>query len=163
LHFWYGVDAYTPGAQYNKNDLINIGEHNSAFAPDGAFTYLPRHGKEEFSSKFQYIVNFTNPANNYRSGREFVWEYAAMHTVVKNLAIGVNGYSDFQTSDDRQNGLVVGDGNRGRVLAVGPEIRYHAGHVALILKYQKEMLVENRPIGNSFWFQLGMPLGPKEK
>ena len=162
-HWWYGIDAYTPGASYNKNDILNVGEHHFATAPEGAFSWLPQRGKTEVSSKFQYIMNFTNPATQYRSGREFVWEYAVMHTFARKLSLGVNGYGYQQTTDDRQPGAPVAGGNRGRVLAAGPEIKYHLGEVALILKYQKEMLVENRTAGSSTWLQVGIPLWTHEK
>ena len=61
-HWWYGLDVYAPGAQYHKGDLLNIGQHYFATAPEGAFTWLPHAGRSELSSKFQYIVNFTDPA-----------------------------------------------------------------------------------------------------
>lgn len=162
-HWWYGLDVYTPGAPYEKNSILNVGQHNFAAAPDGAITFLPHAGRTEFSSKFQYIMNFTNPATQYRSGRQFVWEYAAMRNLTRRLSVGVNGYDYLQTSDDRQSGVLVTGGNRGRAFAAGPEIKYHLGEVALILKYQKEMLVENRPCGNSIWLQLGIPLWKAEK
>jgi hypothetical protein len=157
-HWWYGVDAYTPGAQYNKNDLLNVGQHNFSTAPLGAFTYLPDGGRTEISSRVQYIVNFTNPADQYRSGHELIWEYIAARNVTRKLSIGLNGYGYLQTTDDRQNGIAVASGYRGRVFAAGPQIKYHVGEVALILKYQKEMLVENRTKGNSMWIELGIPL-----
>ena len=158
LSWWYGFEVYTPGFSYNKTDLINIGQHNYATAPSGAFTYMPHHGSMELSSKFQYIVNYQNNATNYRSGNEFVWEYDGMHNVTKSVAIGFNGYFDRQTTDDRQNGMRFLDGNRGRNMEFGPEIRCHLQHYALILKYEKDFLTENRPVGNSFWLQLGIPL-----
>ena len=158
LHWWYGVDVYTPGPQFNKNDVLNVGQHNFATAPSGAFTYLPGHGKNEVSSKFQYIVNFTNPATQYRSGHEFVWEYAAMHNLTRKASVGLNGYYDQQITGDRQLGTLVSGGDRARAVAAGPEIKYRVGAVELILKYQKEGLVENRTKGNSFWFQVGIPL-----
>jgi len=157
-HWWYGVDEYLPGAQYHQSDLLNIGQHYFATAPEGAITYLPRHGKNEFSAKLQYIVNAGNPADQYHAGQEFVGEYAAMQNLSKKLSVGVNGYYYRQTTDDRQNGMLVEDGNRGRAFAAGPEIQYHFGEVALILKYQKEAWVQNRTAGNSFWFQIGVPL-----
>ena len=157
-HYWYGMDVFTPGAQYNKNDIVNIGQHNYAVSPQGAFTYLPRGGKSEISSKVQYIVNFTNPANQYRSGHELVWEYDAMQNIGKKLSVGLNGYFYFQTNDDLQNGIRVGSGNRGRSLTPGPQLNYHVGKGLLVLKYQKDVMVENRARGNSFWFALGVPL-----
>ena len=158
-HWWYGLDVYTPGFSYNKNDLVNIGQHYFSTVPVGAFTYLPNHDRTEISSRFQYLVNYTNSATSYRSGNEFTWEYAAMQNVTKWLAIGANGYFYQQTTDDLQNGVRSGDGNRGRDFAIGPEVRCHVGQFALILKYQKDTLVQNRTHGNAFWFEFGVPLG----
>jgi hypothetical protein len=158
-HWWYSVDVFTPGFSYNQNDVLNVGQHNVALAPDAAFTYLPDKGRTEISSKFLYIVNYANPVTNYRSGNEFVWEYAGMHHLFGGVSAGVNGYFYQQTTDDRQNGLVFENGNRGRDFAVGPEIRCHFKHYSMILKYEKEMLAENKTMGNSFWLQFGVPLG----
>ncbi len=157
-NWWYGYDVFLPGPSYSKNDVLNIGQHNFAGAPIGAFTYLPNHSTE-ISSKLQYIVNRTDGATEYRSGNEFIWEYDAMHNVAKKVAIGVNGYYYQQTTNDLLNGAMYGDGNRGRDVTVGPEIRCHLGHLALIAKYQRDMLVENKTVGNSFWLQFGIPLG----
>ncbi len=157
-NWWYGYDVFLPGFSYNKNDLVNIGQHNFAGAPASAFTYLPNHSTE-ISSRFQYIVNGTNNQTQYRSGNELIWEYDGMKNVAKNVAIGVNGYYYQQTTDDSQNGVRAGNGNRGRDVAVGPELRWHLGHVGLIAKYQRDMLVQNKTIGNSFWLQFGIPIG----
>jgi hypothetical protein len=159
LHWWYGLDVFTPGFEYNRNDLVNIGQHNYALAPTGAFTYLPGQSTE-ISSKFQYIVNGNNDQTQYRSGNEFMWEYDGMRNITKKIAVGVNGFYYQQTTDDMQNGMRVGDGNRGRDFAAGPEIRCHLGHkLGLIAKYTRDMAVQNKTIGNSFWLQLGLPLG----
>jgi hypothetical protein len=157
-NWWYGYDVFLPGPSYDKNDLVNIGQHNYAGAPTGAFTYLPNHSTE-ISSKLQYIVNGTNNQTQYRSGNEFIWEYDAMHNVAKNVAIGVNGFYYQQTTDDLLNGVKAGDGHRGRDFSVGPELRWHLGHYALIAKYQRDTLVQNKTIGNSFWLQFGIPIG----
>ncbi|MGD0438248.1 MAG: transporter [Bryobacteraceae bacterium] len=156
--WWYGFDVYTPGFSYNKNDLVNIGQHNFAYAPEAAFTFLPHNGSLEISSKLQYIVNGENSAMSYTSGREFLWEYGGMKKVARGLTIGWDGYWYQQTSNDMQNGLIVGDGNRGRDFTFGPQVKYHAGPFALIAKYQKDSLVENRPTGHSLWFEFGVPL-----
>jgi len=157
-NWWYGYDVFLPGPSYNKNDLVNIGQHNFAGAPVSAITYMPNH-ETEISSKLQYIVNATNGATEYRSGNEFIWEFDGMHNVAKTLAVGVNGYYYQQTTDDLLNGVTAGNGNRGRNISVGPEVRWHVGHMALIAKYQRDTLVQNKPIGNSFWLQVGIPLG----
>lgn len=158
-HWWYAVDLLPPSLSYNKNAWLNIGQHNFAYAPAGAFTYLPKHGSAEFSSKFLYFINSTDPATNYRSGREFLWEYDVMKKINKHLTIGANGFWYQQLTDDRQNGLVVGDGNRGRDVGIGPQVKYQFGRYVFAAKYEKDTLVQNRLIGNSFWLQFGMPLG----
>jgi len=157
LYWWYGFEIFTPGFSYKKTDMVNIGQHNYATAPSGAFTYMPHHGRTEVSSKFQYITNYADNATNYHSGNELVWEYAGMQNVTKKLAIGGNGFYYLQTTPDRQSGLSLG--NQGRDFAFGPEIRYHFSHYSMILKWQKEFLVENRTVGNALWLQVGVPLG----
>jgi len=158
-HWWYGLDVYTPALGYHKNDLVNIGQHYFATAPVGAFTYLPHHGRTEISSRLQYLVNASDPATGYHSGNEFIWEYDTMQNVTKKVAMGFNGYYYQQTTNDQLNHVSVPGGNRGRDLAVGPEIRCHIRHLALIGKYERDTLVQNKTRGNAFWFQLGIPVG----
>jgi len=162
-HWYYGFEYFLPGLSYAKNNFINIGQHNVAYAPSAAFTYLPHRGSLELSSKFQYFFNGPDSSTHYQSGREFLWEYDAIKRIGRRLSIGGNGFFYRQVSNDLQNGLIVGDGHRGRALAIGPQIKYHVGHCAFIAKYEKDALVENRPIGGTFWLQFGMPLGrPRE-
>lgn len=159
LLWWYGIDGYTPGFSYNRADLVNIGQHNYATGPISAFTYMPHHGRTEVSSKFQYIVNFEDDATHYRSGNEFLWEFDGMQNITRQIAVGGNGYVYKQTTDDLLNGLMYMGGNLGRNFSVGPEVRCHFKRYAMILKWQKDFLTENRPVGNSFWLQFGIPLG----
>ena len=162
-NWWYGYDVFTPSFEYQKNALINIGQHNYAGAPAAAFTYLNRRTGTEISSRGQYIVNGENKATHYRSGNELVWEYDAMQNFTKRAAVGINGYYYQQTTEDLQYGVMAGSGNRGRDLAIGPEFRYSAGKLLLIAKYQRDTLVHNKTIGNSFWLELGVPIGrPRE-
>lgn len=162
LHWWYGFDAFAPGSNYNKTDLVNVGQHNYATAPAAAFTYLPGHGATEISSRLLYIVDYTDSATNYKTGQEFLWEYDGMRSVTKTLALGFNGYYYQQMTNDMQNGAIYLDGNRGRNIEFGPEIRFHFTHYLMALKYEKDFLTQNRPMGNSFWAQFGIPLGGHE-
>jgi hypothetical protein len=157
-HWWYGLDLMTPAPVYHKGGPINVGQHNFATTPSGAFTYLPHHGRTEFSSRLQYIVNYTDSATQYHSGNELLWEYVAMQTVTKKLAIGANGYIYQQTTDDRLLGVIYAGGNRGRDLAIGPEVHYQLGPMVLIAKYFRDTLVENRPHGNALWVEFAVPL-----
>lgn len=68
-----------------------------------------------------YIFNTRNKATDYSSGDLFHFEHSASYPVARKLRLGVNGYSLGQTVDHRQFGVAVnGDGNRGRVVAIGP-------------------------------------------
>ena len=148
-----------PGLSYSKSDPLNIGQHNFAAGPAAAFTYLPRAGNTEVSSKLQYLVNGSNPDTHYRSGHELTAEYAVMQRVAGPLSLGVNGYFYQQTTADTQNGMRVADGFRGRDLAIGPQLRLALGaRTGLILKYQRDTLVRNRCQGAAVWFQLSFPV-----
>lgn len=157
-HWWYGFDLMPPAPVYHLGGPINIGQHNFATTPSGAFTYLPNHGKSEVSSRIQYIINYSDGATHYHSGNELVWEYVAMQNVTRKLALGANGYFYLQTTDDRLLGLIYDGGFKGRDLAVGPEVRYQFGPTVLIVKYFRDTLVENRPCGNAFWIEFAVPL-----
>ena len=159
VHWWYGYEIYPPGFAYTKNALVNIGQHNWASGPSAAFSWLPNGGRAELSSKLQYMINGKDDATDYHSGNEFVWEYDGLVQLSKRLAVGADGYYYQQTTDDTEGGLVYLDGNRGRNVAFGPEIRCHVGHYVLALKWQKDFLTENRPMGNAVWFQFGVPFG----
>jgi hypothetical protein len=77
----------------------------------------------------------------------------------------MNGFYYQQTTNDWLNSAPVnGDGGRGLDFAVGPQVRVRLGQRAgLALKYQRDTLVQYRPRGNSFWLQLGLPLGRHEQ
>jgi len=156
-HWYYEGDFFLPGATYNSADVVNTGQHNTGTGPVAAVTYLSKQW--EISSKVDYVVNFKDGDTKYQSGNELFSEYSALRSLSKKAAIGVNGYFYKQTTDDRQFAKPVGDGNRGRNLAIGPQARIFFGSGgALALKYTRDTLVENRARGNSFWFQFGVPL-----
>jgi hypothetical protein len=158
-HWFYQGDVFFPGVPYSSTDVLNIGQHNFAAGPVGAFTYLAPKAAWEASSKVDYIVNFQDGVTKYRGGNELTWEYTAMRAVSKKASVGVNGYLYKQTTDDQLNGTAVAGGNRGRDLAIGPQFRFFLGpHSAFAFKYYRDTLVQNKPRGNAFWFQLGVPL-----
>jgi hypothetical protein len=158
-HWFYQGDFLLPGLPYSKSDVLNIGQHNFAAGPVGAFTFLSNKARWEASSKADYIVNFKDGATGYRGGNELTWEYTAMRAVSKLAAIGVNGYLYEQITGDQLNGTAVAGGNRGRDLAIGPQARVFFGeHSGFAFKYYRDTLVQNKPRGNAFWFQLGVPI-----
>jgi hypothetical protein len=156
-NFYYEGDLWFTATGRSANDPMNIGQNNYAVDPVGAITYLA--GREELSSKFQYIVNLKDTATNYTSGNEFTWEFDGMHAITKKVAIGVNGYLYQQTTDDTLDNLPYNDGNYGRSLALGPEVRLNViRDGAIAFKYLHDTLVQNRAPTNAFWFQMAIPI-----
>ena len=100
-----------------------------------------------------YDFNTKNTATDYLSGQEFHFDY----TIGKKIgawSLGLGGYYYKQTTNDEQYGVKYGaDGNKGQVLAFGPQVKYDYKNMSFILKYQTETLVENKPEGNTFWFK----------
>jgi hypothetical protein len=151
LHYVAGLDVVAPIGAYDKNDLANIGRNYWTFTPIFAATYLSDSGYE-ISAKFMYDINTENNDTNYQSGNEFHFDYT-LAKKIDAFTLGAGGYFYKQVSDDEQNGYTVGsDGYKGQVFAVGPQIKYDYKNMAFSFKYQKEMLVENKPEGDKFWF-----------
>ena len=156
-HFFYEGDLWFPGTGRGATDVLNIGQNNYAAGPVGGITYLK--GREEISSKLQYIVNLNDTANNFHSGQEFTWEFDGMHEVHRKVALGVNGFLYKQTTDDRLDDVLFNGGNRGRDLAIGPEIRFNLiPHGGFAVKYLHDTLVQNKAPTNAFWFQMAIPI-----
>ncbi len=161
LHWFYEGDVWLAGPAYSKSKVLNIGQHNYAAGPAGGFTYLADQQRFEISMRVQYVVNFRNGDTGYRSGNEFMQEYAVLRALSKRINLGVNGYYYQQITNDRLHGAPVnGDGNRGRNFAIGPQVRIRLGQTAgLALKYERDTLVENKPRGDAIWLQIGLPFG----
>lgn len=160
LHWYYEVDMFTSGAGYASTHVVNIGQHNLAIAPVAGFTYLPLQGKAEISSRCSYIFNGYDSATQYHSGNEFMWEYNAGYGISSKAAVSFNGYLYQQTTDDHLRGAVSQGGFRGRDLALGPQLLVRLGkHSGFAVKYYRDTLVENKPSGNAFWFQMSFPIG----
>jgi hypothetical protein len=149
-----------PGwGQYSRNDLLNEGLGYTTYAPELAVTYM--NAAWEISLDAHYDFNTLNRQTNYQSGQLADVDYLAGYRPLpqlKALQIGLNGYLLEQTTDDTQNGLIVGNGNRSQVFAYGPQIRYDIGHGGLVLKWQHEADVQNRTKGDRLWFQFAIPL-----
>ncbi|MGA7560654.1 MAG: transporter [Terriglobales bacterium] len=162
LHWYYEADMFTSGAGYAAAHVVNIGQHSQAIAPVAGFTYLPRQGKGEISSRFTYIFNGYDRDTHYHSGNEFMWEYNAAYEISKKVAAGFNGYFYQQTTNDSLKGAVFQGGFLGRDLAVGPQLRFPLGkHGGFAVKYYRDTLVENKPRGNGFWFQMSVAIGKR--
>jgi len=153
FHYALGLDIIVPTGAYKESDLANLGCNYWTFEPVVAATYLNEAGCEA-SVKLMYDFNTENSDTDYQSGQEFHLDY----TLAKRFGaftLGAGGYYYKQVTDDEQNGVKVGtDGNKGQMLALGPQLKYDYKNMSFSVKYQHEMLVENKPEGDKFWFNL---------
>lgn len=153
LHYAFGLDIIMPTGAYKSSDLANLGRNYWTFEPVAAATYISDDGYEA-SMKLMYDFNTKNTATNYQSGQELHFDYT-LAKKINAFTVGVGGYFYKQTTDDELNGQKVGsDGFKGQVFAVGPQLKYDYKNMAFSLKYQREVLAENKPEGNKFWLNL---------
>ncbi|OYX47029.1 MAG: hypothetical protein B7Y87_02020 [Sphingomonadales bacterium 32-64-22] len=152
-HVVAAVDTWVPVGSYNRDDLANIGRNYWTFEPVLTASHFNPAGGPEVSVKLMYDFNTRNKATDYRTGQEFHTDFAVAYNF-NPVTIGLNGYYYKQTTDDKQNGVRVGDdGYKGETLALGPVVRYQAGKVPISFQYQHEMFAHNRPQGDNFWLK----------
>ena len=157
LHVAAGIDIILPSGRYSKNALANIGRNYVTFEPAVAVTYLDPKGPE-FSTKFMYDMSTRNKATDYQSGNEFHVDFAAGWNFSK-LSLGVAGYYDKQTTDDKLRGVVFAGGNRGTAFAIGPTAKVQTGKIPIMLTWQHETVARNRSQGDKIWLKVIFPLG----
>lgn len=159
VHWYYEVGYSAPSLDFNPQSSLNVGQHYQSVLPAAGVTILTAGARNEVSSRLGYSINSKNPSNGYRSGQELIWEFNADHRLRRSgVMLGVNGAFYLQTTDDRQNGTKVLNGNRGRTLLLGPQAHIPiTKHLDIVCKYYRESLVMNRTRGNVFWLETMIP------
>ncbi len=160
FHWVLGFDFFLPVGRYDKNDEpINPGNNVWTFEPAFGLSYLD--GPIDLSLKLMYDFSTTNDdyldAGTGRTvdlapGQEFHCDFAAGYNFAGGWTAGLAGYFYQQTTDDEIDGADVAD-EKGRVLAIGPVVKYGYKNMSFTLKSLFETAVENRPAGNSTWFR----------
>lgn len=168
-YWYYDLQLESLAVGYDSAQPLNIGQHNIAFTPAFAFTLVPHKGRQNIMSRFDYTIDNPDHATHYHSGNEFFWQYGAQQEITgRKITLGAAGYFYKQVTGDTQNGTPVvtvnADGTqsmgyKGRAWDLGPQVTFPMGkHGAMVFKWEHDMLVENKPRGNSLWFQFGLPL-----
>lgn len=158
VHQITGFEFFLPTGHFNPSKLANLSRGYYSIAPAYWVTWFPNDNVEIGSNIF-YLYNYKNPDTNYQTGQEVAIDYALGYAVTPVWQAGVSGYYYQQVTDDKLNGQDVAGGNRGRVLGIGPYIRYHPNtDFGITLKWQTETLVENRTKGNRFYLQFALKL-----
>jgi hypothetical protein len=158
LHQIAGIEFFLPTGSFNAAQLANPGRGYFSYGATYLATWLPSDAIEVSAAPI-YLVNNRNPDTNYRSGQEFSIDYGAGYAPTQAVQIGASGYVYKQLTDDSQNGQTIAGGNRGRAFALGPFIRYRpANNWGVVLKWQHETWVENRPKGDRLFLQFSFKL-----
>lgn len=154
---FFASDFSVPTGGYSASNLANVGINYYTWQPALHVTWLPAD-KWEVSASAVVQVNSPNRDTNYHSGSIFDLDWVVGYSPAKNLQLGLQGYVLKQFTDDTLNGQVYQDGFRGRVYAVGPQIRYtFAPFSAVVLKWQHEFKAQNRAQGDKVMLEVSMP------
>lgn len=173
FHFWINIaDIFVPtNTDYDNDDAVNLGNDFWTFEPIFAFSYLP--GKFEITAKFMYDIStkdrdhvvsadeaqklgrpgLAGEERTRRAGQEFHFDYVLGYHPNEAWELGAVGYFYQQVTDDQISGTDVNN-RRGRVLGLGPGVKYNFNDLSLIGKVYFETLAENRNQGISTFFKL---------
>jgi hypothetical protein len=157
LHSAMALNVFLPTGAYDKSQGLNLGRNYFAVEPMYAVTYVSPNGFNG-DIKAGYIFNARNKDTEYRSGREFHFDYAIGWGLGKSWTVGAGGYVYQQVTDDSRAGVTV-DGSKGRAFAIGPSVKYDSGKGWFATaKWQKESAVRNRAQGDAIWLKAVFPL-----
>lgn len=153
------TNVAVPSGSYSSNRVANTGRNVYALLPHISTTWFPTPAVE-ISTTTLVEISSPNSATHYHSGAVAALEYLVGYSLTGKVQLGVQGYVLKQFTDDKVNGVPVGeDGFRGQAVAVGPQLRYMWSKTAgVVFKYQREFAVRNRPQGNKLWMELCFPL-----
>ncbi|WP_261521049.1 SphA family protein, partial [Burkholderia multivorans] len=151
-------DVGLPTGAYNVNRIANVGTNTYAFMPSLNATWFPTPDWE-LSGTALLEINSPNHATNYHSGAVASFDWLIGYSVTKQFQVGVQGFYLKQFTDDTINGQSVnGDGFRGQAVGIGPQIRWDwTPGSSVVLKYQHEFAVRNRPQGERIWLEVSVP------
>jgi hypothetical protein len=158
VRLMFGFDVSLPTGDFDKSKLVNPGLNYVTYAPQAALTWFPT---KEFELSLFAIAGFNsrNPATRYTSGTYVDLDYAVGYRPIPSLRgfqASVVGYMFQQVTDDTLNGRRFQDGHRGRVFAIGPQVSYNFVRGGVVLKWEHEMAVKNRAVGDHVQLQLGL-------
>jgi hypothetical protein len=147
--FVIGMDIGVPTGAYDEHALANSGLNHWSIQPTAAYHYSDPDGLE-FAAAARLIFNTENTATDYKSGNEFVLDYAAGWNFGK-IRAGAVGYFIKQFSDD-QGPTAAADGHRGEGFAIGPSLTYSFNPgLQISASWQHDVYAENRSQGDSIW------------
>ena len=156
------LTTYSPSYNYQVTAVQNTSRNYATIEPALGLSYLADGWNLTVHPLFD--VNFTNPANGYKSGLLFMMDYTALRKF-GNFEIGLGGTLTAQVSNDTIHGASVaavpgvnGYGARAQNFTIGPVFGYDFGAVAVTAYYNRSVYARNIAAGNNFWFRFDVPL-----
>jgi len=160
--FSIGLTTFGPSVNYHTSNVVPVNRNYETIEPRLGFSYLTEEWNLTIHPLFD--VNFTNPANGYRSGTLFMMDYTALRKFGK-FEIGLGGTWTTQLTNDTIHGRPVqavagvnGYGNRAQNLTIGPVLGYDLGVAKIIAYYNQSIYARNIAAGNNFWLRFEIPL-----
>jgi len=151
------LDFNLPTGSYDSDQLANAGVNYYTWQPNFNYSWFPRKDIE-VSGTASATFSTENKDTNYQSGNVFQYEQLIGYNINQKVQVGLQGYYLQQFTDDDSEVATLPGGNRGRALALGPQLRYtYAPGSAIAVKYQKEFSVKNRAEGDRIWVQFSFP------
>ncbi|WP_137133263.1 transporter [Rhizobium sp. FKY42] len=148
--FLIGLDIAMPTGGYDKADFANVGLNHWSFQPAIGYHYLDPQGLE-VGATARLIFNTENTSTDYKTGTEFVLDYAVGWNFDK-WRLGAVGYYLQQLTDDK-GPRVAADGHRGKGFAIGPSITYKFNPgLEISASWQHDLVAENKSQGDTVWF-----------
>jgi hypothetical protein len=146
------VQDVAPTGRYQTGFSPIIGLNRPGIDTGWAFTWANKATKLQLNGAMGVTFNFENTANNYKSGNDFHFEWAAGYELAHGLVVGVVGYDYRQLTGDSGSGAVLGP-FKGTVDAIGLGMSgtTMVGKTPVIinLRTYREFNAENRWEGNS--------------
>lgn len=164
--FFSGTLAvWLPFGTYDKNNspmngkpATGLGLNYYSFAPTFYLTqFIGPNLQLDFTSVTEF--NTENHHTHYQSGAAETFIIGSGYTVAPHLQVGPTAYIYDQFTDDKQNGVVYNNGNRGGSFAIGVQAVYSLGMGAIGAKYYHNAWVKNKAGGDQFWLEWMVPLG----
>jgi hypothetical protein len=153
-HSIAGLDLTLPTGSYSTTQAFNPGRNHFA----GTFYYAvtrPWGNGYDANLRVNLTLNAENPDTQYRSGIESGGDYSVNRRFGARWLAGLNGYFQYQLTDDELRGETVGeDGRRLRVFAIGPQVAYRGDRWGMVAKWQHEIDARYKAEGDKYWLQL---------
>lgn len=160
LHLLTGFSAFVPLGNYDGDKLANSASANASYTQEFDLTWFPSQNWE-VSIAPTFTINAKNENTDYRSGNVINVDYLLGYRLPTHpkIQLGVVGYYTQQVTDDHSDRRELGDGNRLRKVAVGPQVFYSFDQSSgVVLKWMHEASVKNGPKGDSLWVEFAFPL-----